>query len=147
MDDRARKSGGFLSGEISKWLDDPHGVALSGDPEKLVDGLQKAMERHSLLRRVKKLEGERTQKSEKRTQLTKREKRIWAVIQQGATGRQYCRELDNAGIAPRRNGAWKDCPSRKYQSAYLEGEPWRHRIQDEKFKVRRKAKLAELACE
>jgi hypothetical protein len=147
MEEWPRKSGGFLSGEISKWLADPDGIAPSENPENLTDGLRKAAERYSLLRRVKKLEGERTQKSEKRTQLTKREKRIWAVIQQGATGRQYCRELDNAGIAPRLNGAWKDCPSRKYQSAYLEGEPWRHRIQDEKFKVRRKAKLAELACE
>jgi len=74
MEERPRKSGGFLSVEISKWLADPYGVELSEDPEKLADGLQKAMERHSLLRRVKKLEGERTQKSEKRTQLTKREK-------------------------------------------------------------------------
>ena len=128
-----RKSGGFLSGEISSRLGDPHGVGPSEDPEKLADGLRKAMERYSLPRRVKRLEKERTQKSEKPTQLTKREKTIWAVIQRGATGPQYCRELDNAGIAPRRNGAWKDCPSRKYESAYLQGEPWRHRIQDEKF--------------
>lgn len=68
---------------------------------------------------------------------TEREQRIWAVIQRGSTGCQYCRELGNAGIAPRKSGAWKGCP-RTYISAYQQGEPWCHRIQDEKFKIRRK---------
>lgn len=77
-------------------------------------------------------------------ELTDHERRICVVIQRGSKGRQYCRELDSAGVAPLRTGVWKDCP-RKYESAYLEGEPWRHRIQDEKSKVRRKAKLAGLA--
>jgi hypothetical protein len=76
--------------------------------------------------------------------LTNREQKIWAVIQRGATGLKYCRELSNAGIAPLRRGVWKDCP-RKYESAYLDGNLWRHRIQDEKFKIQRKAKLAGLA--
>jgi hypothetical protein len=35
-------------------------------------------------------------------QLSEREMKIWAVIQWGGTGPQYCRELDNAGIAPLR---------------------------------------------
>jgi AcrR family transcriptional regulator len=72
---------------------------------------------------------------------TERERRIWEIIRRRVRGLQYCRELDNAGIAPLRTGVWKDCP-RKYASAYLEGEPWRHRIQDEKSKIRRKAELA-----
>lgn len=79
--------------------------------------------------------------------LSERERKIWDVIQQGATSLQYCRELDNAGIAPLRGGVWKDCPSRKYESAYMEGPPWPHRIQDEKSKIRRKAQLAGLASE
>jgi len=85
------------------------------------------------------------QKSE--TQLTDRERKIWEVAQRGSHGLIYCRELDNAGIAPLRSGVWKACPSRKYASAYKEGQPWPHRIQDEKSKVRRKAQLAGLASE
>jgi hypothetical protein len=76
--------------------------------------------------------------------LTKRELRVWDVIQRGVKGREYCRELGNAGIAPLRSGAWEGCP-RKYESAYLEGNPWRHMIQSEKAKIRRKAELAGLA--
>jgi hypothetical protein len=72
--------------------------------------------------------------------LKKREDKIWEVIRRGATGLQYCRELDNAGVAPLRSGIWKDCP-RKYASAYLDRE-WQHRIQDEKSKITRKAELA-----
>jgi hypothetical protein len=80
--------------------------------------------------------------AKKRTKgLTAREKAIWNIIQRGVKGPQYCRELDSAGIAPLRRDIWKDCP-RKYESAYLQGEPWRHRIQDEKSRVRRKAELA-----
>lgn len=78
-----------------------------------------------------------------RAELTDHELKIWAVIQRKVKGLQYCRELDNAGIAPLRSGVWKDC-SRKYESAYLEGKPWCHRIQDEKSKIQRKAKLAGL---
>ncbi len=78
-------------------------------------------------------------------QLNDHEEKVWGVIQRGGKGLQYCRELDKAGIAPLRSGVWQDCPSRKYESAYREGKPWPHRIQDEKSKVRRKAKLAGLA--
>lgn len=85
------------------------------------------------------------EQKEQKGQLSVREKKIWAVIQRGVIGLQYCRELDSAGIAPLRSGVWKDCPSRKYESAYKEGKPWRHRIQDEKSKVRRKAELVGLA--
>jgi len=74
--------------------------------------------------------------------LTSRELRILEVIKRGARGLQYCRELDACGVGPLRTGVWKDCP-RKYESAYKEGHSWRHRIQDEKFKIQRKARLAE----
>jgi hypothetical protein len=73
--------------------------------------------------------------------LTDREKKIWEVIQRGAKGLLYCRELDNANITPPRVGVWKDGP-RKYAAAYgLKGH-WRHRIEDEKSKIRRKAQKA-----
>jgi hypothetical protein len=52
--------------------------------------------------------------------------------------------LDNAGIAPSRSGVWKDGP-RKYLPAYDLEQPWRHRIEDEKSKIRRKAEAAKLA--
>ena len=74
-------------------------------------------------------------------QLTSRERRICTVIRQGARGLQYCRELDRAGVKPRRSGTWRACPG-TYPAAYQAGEPWRHRIQDEKSKVRRRAELA-----
>jgi hypothetical protein len=77
-------------------------------------------------------------------QLTPRELKVWGVIKRGVKGLEYCRELANARIAPLQSGTWKGCP-RKYESAYMEGKPWRHRIQDEKSKIRRKAKLAGLA--
>ncbi len=76
--------------------------------------------------------------------LTNREQKIWEVIQRGATGLQYCRELDHAGIAPPRKGRVWEGGSRKYEVAYQSGEPWRHWIQDEKSKIRRKAQLAGL---
>jgi hypothetical protein len=71
--------------------------------------------------------------------LSDREQKILVVIQLGAKGRQYCRELDNAGIQPRRRGVWRDCP-RKYQAAHDQGNPWTHRIEDEKSKIKAKAK-------
>ena len=72
--------------------------------------------------------------------LTEREKNIWEVIRRGSKGLAYCRELENAGVKPRRTGSWKGCPG-TYPAAYQLGEPWRHRIQDEKSRTRRKAKL------
>lgn len=74
--------------------------------------------------------------------LTEREGRISEVIQRGSEGLQYCRELDAARIAPPRTGVWKEEGPRTYVAAYQSGEPWRHRIQDEKAKIRRKAELA-----
>lgn len=85
-----------------------------------------------------------TQRTATIVKLTDREKKILAVIERGTSGRQYCRELDNAGIAPLRSGVWKDGP-RKYLAAYDLGQPWRHRIEDEKSKIRCKAKKAKLA--
>lgn len=72
---------------------------------------------------------------------TAREIRIWEIIQRGSSGRIYCRELDHAGITPVRRGVWADGP-RKYVAAYDLGAPWRHRIEDEKYKITQKAKLA-----
>jgi hypothetical protein len=73
--------------------------------------------------------------------LTDREKKILEVIQRGSRGLAYCRELDDAGIGARRAGSWKGAPL-TYTAAYQAGQPWRHRIQDEKSKISRKAKLA-----
>ena len=70
--------------------------------------------------------------------------KILDVIQRGSRGLAYCRELDNANIGPRRLGAWKGAPS-TYTAAYQAGKPWPHRIQDEKSKINKKAKLAKLA--
>jgi hypothetical protein len=81
-------------------------------------------------------------KSPPTVQLSDRERNLWKVIQRGTAGRRYCRELDNAQIAPPRKGVWRDGP-RKYLAAYGMGKPWRHRIEDEKSKVRRKAKVFE----
>jgi hypothetical protein len=78
--------------------------------------------------------------------LTMRETKIWEVIKLGSQGSQYCRELDAAGIRPTRKGVWENCP-RNYVAAYRESELWRHRIQDEKTKIRRKGELAGLASE
>jgi hypothetical protein len=84
---------------------------------------------------------ERTTSTPATIKLTERDKKILEVIQRGSKGPAYCRELDNAHIGPRREGAWKGAPS-TYAAAYRVGEPWRHRIQDEKSKINRKAKLA-----
>jgi hypothetical protein len=70
-----------------------------------------------------------------------REKKIWEVIQRGAKGLAYCRELERAGVKPRRIKSWKGCPG-TYPAAYQVGKPWRHRIQDEKSKIRAKAELS-----
>jgi hypothetical protein len=78
--------------------------------------------------------------------LTDREKNIWNVIQRMSKGRQYCREVDGAGIEIQRKGVWKGAPP-TYIAAYDAGKPWRHRIEDEKSKIKRKAKLAKLASE
>ncbi len=72
--------------------------------------------------------------------LTEREKRLWEIIQRGSQGLAYCREVQRAGVKPRRIRSWKGCPG-TYPAAYQMGEPWRHRIQDEKSKIRGKAEL------
>ena len=108
----------------------------------------RAFERALLPRKLKR-QGEEIKKLKKQMNtpqltrtpvLTEHEKNIWKVIQRGSKGLAYCRELENAGVKPRRTGSWKGCPG-TYPAAYQGGEPWRHRIQDEKSKIRRKAKL------
>jgi hypothetical protein len=76
--------------------------------------------------------------------LTEREESLLNVIQRMSKGRQYCREVDGAGIRIQRTGVWKGAPP-TYLAAYDAGKPWRHRIEDEKSKIKRKAKLAKLA--
>jgi hypothetical protein len=76
--------------------------------------------------------------------LTEREENIWTIIQRGPKGRLYCRELDGAGIRIRKVGIWKGAPP-TYTAAYDADKPWRHRIEDEKYKIKQKAKLAKLA--
>jgi hypothetical protein len=80
-------------------------------------------------------------------QLTPREARIWAIIQRGLKSHQYCRELENGGIRPRKSGTWKGCQAGTYLAAYQLGQPWRHRIQDEKTKIKRKALALKLVSE
>lgn len=76
--------------------------------------------------------------------LTEREENIWTIIQRGPKGRLYCRELDGAGIKIQKVGIWKGAPP-TYTAAYDADDPWRHRIEDEKSKIKQKAKLAKLA--
>jgi hypothetical protein len=71
-------------------------------------------------------------------ELSDREKNIFTIIDRGARGLMYCRELDKAGVRPVRTGVWKDC-ARSYEAAYKLGAPWPHRIQDEKYKIAKKA--------
>jgi len=90
------------------------------------------------------VEPHREPRAAKEVELTEHEENIWTVIQRGSKGRQYCRELDGAGIKIRRAGIWKGAPL-GYVASYDAGKSWRHRIEDEKYKIKRKAKLAELA--
>jgi hypothetical protein len=71
--------------------------------------------------------------------LTKREEKIWGVIQANSKGAQYCRELHNANLKPRRSWIEQGCPG-TYPAA-ANDRKWLQRIQDEKSKVRRKAEL------
>lgn len=73
-------------------------------------------------------------------QLDDHEKKIWPVIQRGSKGPTYCRELENAGVRPRRTKFWKDCPG-NYPAAYRDPY-WRKRVQDEKSRIARKGKLS-----
>jgi hypothetical protein len=70
--------------------------------------------------------------------LNDREQKIWDVVKRGVKGAQYCREIHAVGVRP----VWKNGPP-TYPGAYQLGKPWCHRIQDEKYKIRRKAQLAE----
>jgi hypothetical protein len=115
---------------------------LSREVADLKDGLQT---RYDLeIARIKRQEPQIGPSVVTKPKLSERESKIWQVIRRGSTGVQYCREVDRAGIGTRRTGSWKGAPA-TYEGAYREGEPWRHRIQDEKSKIRRKAALAELA--
>ncbi len=134
-----------VSGDSLSQLKPPESRLTAETDDRMWD---RALERFLLPRKVKRQE-EEIKKLKKQINtpqltptpvLTEHEKKIWAVIQRGSKGQAYCRELENAGVKPRRTGSWKGCPG-TYPAAYQEGEPWRHRIQDEKSKTRRKAKL------
>ncbi len=73
------------------------------------------------------------------TPLNARENRLWSVIQRGSEGPTYCRELHEAHLSPSKKWIAKGCPG-TYPQAYLDPY-WRQRIQDEKSKVSRRAKL------
>jgi hypothetical protein len=90
------------------------------------------------------VQGNKPSKAARVAQLRPRENRIWEVIQGGAKGLHYCRELKNLHLRPPTSWVKDGCPS-DYPAAYVQGEPWRHRIQDEKTKVRRKATRKKLA--
>jgi hypothetical protein len=76
--------------------------------------------------------------------LSAHEKAVWNIIQRGLRGQTYCREVDRAGARPRKEWILDGCPG-TYQGAYLLGQPWKKRIQDEKSRIQRKAELAGLA--
>jgi hypothetical protein len=82
----------------------------------------------------------KSEQKEQKVQLSEREQKIWTVIQRGSKGPIYCRELENAGLKPRRTKFWKDCPG-NYLAAYRDSR-WRKRVQDEKSRIARKGKLA-----
>ncbi|HET6143878.1 MAG TPA: hypothetical protein VFE02_10235 [Candidatus Acidoferrales bacterium] len=73
--------------------------------------------------------------------LTEREGKLWSVIKQGVDGLAYCREVDRTGVRPRKKWLAASCPG-TYTGAYLLGLPWQKRIQDEKYRVQKKAELA-----
>ena len=110
-------------------------------------GLEDILEQNQRLleERIEKLEKSKA-KAPKSAQLTNRERKMLEVIRRGSRGRLYCRELDNAGITPRRRGVWGEAP-RTYVKTYDQGALWRHRIDDEKYKIRRKAEFAKHAGE
>jgi hypothetical protein len=62
-----------------------------------------------------------------------REKKIFAVIKKGLTGRRYCVVVENEGIKPRQRWIEEGCPA-SYADAYSLPK-WRKRIQNEKNKI------------
>lgn len=111
---------------------------LGDDYRKWERPIQNAL----LPRKVKRLEKEvEDLKAGHGPALSSREKKIWSVIQTGAKGLQYCRELHNARLKPRRSWKEEGCPS-SYPEAYRSSSRWQQRINDEKSKVRRKAEAS-----
>lgn len=79
---------------------------------------------------------ERTRKKRRTTKSKAQLKRaqvIFGAIQAGLKGLKYCGELDSKKLQILAD--WKDtgCPN-SYGAAYKQGEPWRKRIQDEKYR-------------
>jgi hypothetical protein len=74
--------------------------------------------------------------------LTPRESKLFGVIERGASGRKYCRELDLSRLKPRRSWIDKGCPGR-YLKAY-EDPHWKQMIHNEKSYITRKARSSAL---
>jgi len=99
----------------------------------------RVFERTLLPQKVERLEKSIENLSARRSAaLTPRQGKIWRVIQSGAKGTQYCRELHSAGVKPRNSWRNGGCPA-TYPAAYQSSRIWRQRINDEKSKIRRKA--------
>jgi len=92
------------------------------------------------------VEPQQEPRAAKQVQLKRREQGIWNVIQRMSKGRQYCREEDGVDIRIQKTGVWRGAPP-TYTAAYDAGKPWRHRIEDEKCRIKRRAMLAKLATE
>jgi len=75
--------------------------------------------------------------------LSDHEKKVWGVIQRKIKKEAYCRELHNAGATPSKKWISEGCPG-TYPGAYMLPH-WRKRIQDEKYRIRRKAERPGLA--
>jgi hypothetical protein len=75
-----------------------------------------------------------------KSSLTEREEKIWQVIQRGSKGAQYCRELHNADLRPRKSWVNRGCPG-TYPAAFSDPK-WRQAVYGEKSKVAGKGKLA-----
>jgi hypothetical protein len=73
-------------------------------------------------------------KRKKALPLSVREKKILAVIDTGAKGMQYCRELGNQGIDPPSRWIARRCPER-YSEAYRVPK-WAKQIQHEKWRIK-----------
>jgi len=65
---------------------------------------------------------------------SEREKIIRQVIKDGFKGRRYCRDVDELGGKIPVRWREKGCPD-TYVEAYMQGKPWRHYINNEKWRI------------
>ena len=122
--------------QIERWPDFVEIARNKIEADIMLNGIKSA---HSMEDEVRKL----VEELGPAPKLKPREQKIWDVIQRGFEGEPYCRELRNVGVKPCKSWITHDFPP-SYLEAYREGEPWRKRIQDEKYRIRRKAELIQL---